>query len=151
MDKIYSEDGAPRAGNGSQYPRNCSAKLPRSRMLKRREDISRRLKTGMKFRGKYLTLVTVSRGLTEPLKSRDEGLPGQKPAMTRMAALVRKSCGRAHDRVRLKRLTREFFRLNQASFQEFESVIFSLERQVENEKDFKRELRELLNKAVSID
>ena len=113
-------------------------------MLKRRGDISRALKKGKKYRGKYLTLVTAPPGLLN-IEIREDGEKRTQPPM--MAALVKKRCGKSVKRVRMKRLVREFFRLRQELFEGYEAVIFYMDTSIENEAEFKAEMLALAEKA----
>ena len=63
-----------------------------------------------------------------------------------MAVLVKKKCGKAHRRVRLKRIVREFYRTNRNLFPDCEAVLFSLESPVYDEKKFKYELSAIAQK-----
>lgn len=124
-----------------------SAELPRSRMLKVRADISRGIRFGDKFPGENLTLIIVGPGVIR--KKPGEECKQYKTGKTlpEMAVLVSKKCGRSYRRIRLKRLVREFFRLNQELFQGCDAVIFSLHKSVEDEKEFKEELKRLSETA----
>lgn len=116
-------------------------------MLKRRDEISRRLKEGAQFRGEYMTLTVVPCETAAAFRDERVEALGKRTNLTRMAVLARKKCGRANKRVRLKRLVREFFRLNQNLFVRYESVIFSLDSIVKDESDFKKELARLSDRA----
>ena len=118
----------------------CSAKLPRRRFLKVRADISRSFRFGTRINGEYLTLIVVPKGIIRVAIDKHEDADGE---FQKTAVLVKRSCGKASRRVRLKRLVREFYRLNQQLFPGCEAVIFSLEKAVDDEKKFKEELMEL--------
>lgn len=73
--------------------------LPRRRRLIRRQDFQATLKNGCCARGRYVRLF-----------AKPNGMP-----FCRFGVSVGKKCGKAVVRNRLKRLTREFFRLHQHS------------------------------------
>jgi ribonuclease P protein component len=121
----------------------CSAELPRSRVLKVRADISRGLKYGKKYSGKYLTLVIVLPGIIRTRRGENKN----ETSAAKMAVLVRKKCGKAYQRNRIKRIVREFYRLNQDKFPNAEAIIFSLESFIDSEEEFKQELSTLADLA----
>jgi len=113
-------------------------------MLKVRAEISHGITAGRKFRGYYLTLIVVDEGI---LSSRRPSFKGKPAEGKRMAVLVGKKLGRAYKRVRAKRLVREFFRLNRDDFPNCDALIFTLERALDDEVEFKREMGELWTMA----
>lgn len=94
----------------------------------------------MRISGEYITIIIVSKGIIRDSKEKKSDSTGN---YQRTAVLVKKSCGKANRRVRIKRLVREFYRLNQDLFPDCEAVIFSLEGAVDDEKKFKEELLRL--------
>lgn len=70
-------------------------RLPRSSSITRREDFLKIRKTGRSKAGRFLILSTLP----------DPALDG-----VRVAFITTKRCGKAHERVRLRRLFREFVR-----------------------------------------
>ncbi len=77
-------------------------RLPRSSSINHREDFLKIRKTGRSKAGRFLILST----LADPL------LDGP-----RVAFITTKKCGKAHDRVRLRRLFREFVRAEVPHFE----------------------------------
>lgn len=90
-----------------------------------------------------MTLVIVPPGI---IRTRLDEMPVEG-LKTRIAVLVSKKCGRAYQRNRVKRITREFYRRNQDEFPASDAVIFSLEIMVDSEEKFKQELNSLLESA----
>jgi len=76
-------------------------RLPRSSSITRREDFLKIRKTGRSKAGRFLILSTLA----------DSSLGGP-----RVAFVTTKRCGKAHERVRLRRLFREFVRENVPQF-----------------------------------
>lgn len=76
-------------------------RLPRNTSITRREDFLRIRKTGRSKAGRFLILSTLA----------DTALDGP-----RVAFITTKRCGKAHDRVRLRRLFREFVRAEVPQF-----------------------------------
>jgi len=70
-------------------------RLPRTSSITRREDFLKIRKTGRSKAGRFLILSTLA----------DPSLDG-----IRVAFITTKRCGKAHERVRLRRLFREFVR-----------------------------------------
>ncbi len=76
-------------------------RLPRSSSITRREDFLKIRKTGRTKAGRFLILSTLA----------DSTLDG-----VRVGFITTKRCGKAHDRVRLRRLFREFVRAEVPQF-----------------------------------
>jgi ribonuclease P protein component len=115
------------------------AKLPKSQVLKSRADIGRIFKQGKWHRGELFNLIIAPNGMLK--KESTESHP-------KFAVLVNKKCGRAVKRNRLKRLSREYFRLNVALFQSYDAVIFAFDRTIEDESALKKEMIELTHKVT---
>ncbi len=77
-------------------------RLPRTSSITRREDFARIRKTGRSKAGRFLILST----LEDP--ALDDG--------PRVAFITTRRCGKAHERVRLRRLFREFVRAEVPQF-----------------------------------
>jgi len=125
---------------------NSSAKLPRSRMLKTPADIGRGLKYGKRFSGKYMSIYLVPAGIIRRKMAADALKNESGESYPSFAVLVRKKCGKAHRRNRLKRLAREYYRLNQNRLPGFAAVIFSLERNVGEDADLMSDLEKLIGR-----
>jgi len=113
-------------------------------MLKVRADISRSVKYGQRVSGKYLTVIFVSPGIIriKPGESAEEIVRNQ-PKLT---VLVRKKCGCSVKRNRLKRIAREFFRLNQDLFGGCAAVVFDIYNSIDDENCFKNEMESICRK-----
>jgi ribonuclease P protein component len=116
-------------------------------MLKVRGEISRGFKLGDKVRGKYLTIIAMKPGTLRKPRPLQQTISHKYTELTKIAVLTTKKCGRAVARNHLKRITREYFRLHQHYFQNFEAVIFSIDKEVLDEAEYLREL-ELLSLQV---
>ena len=129
---------------------NFSAKLPKKAVLNVRGDISRAIKKGKRIPGKYCCLIRVSEGILRPPKNADisSNRWNHKKLGPKFAVLIKKKCGSAVKRNRMKRIVREYFRNNKELFMGEEAVIFALENRVEDEADFKKELEVLSGKNL---
>ncbi|MBC8203958.1 ribonuclease P protein component [bacterium] len=126
------------------------AKLPKKAILNIRGDISRAVKKGKRIQGKYCCMIRVSEGIIRPSKNDETSanLWNHKKLGPKFAVLVKKKCGSAVKRNRMKRIVREFFRNNKELFMGEEAVVFALENRVEDEADFKKELEVLSGKNL---
>jgi len=118
-------------------------------MLKFPADIGRGLKYGRRYSGKFMSIYLVPAGIIRRRMEADTLKNESGETIPSFAVLVRKKCGKAHRRNRLKRLAREYYRLNQNKFLGFDAVIFSLERNVDEDADLKSDLEKLTGRIRS--
>ena len=122
---------------------NYSAKLPRSESLKKSSDIQRVLKSGRRIKGEFITIIFTFKG--KVLAERN-GYIGS--GRTKYAVLVNKKCGKAVRRNRIKRIIREFYRLHKSVFIDAETVIFKVDRFIEDDSKLLQELTVLGKKII---
>lgn len=123
----------------------CNARLPRSESLKASSDIRRCLESGMKIRGKFITIILCKKGTTA-LTGKKRGENNINAA--KYAVLVRKKCGKAVMRNRIKRIIREYYRLNKHIFRDAEAVIFKVDEFIEDDSILLQELKNLSKNIV---
>ena len=96
-------------------------RLPRSSSITRREDFLKIRKTGRSKAGRYLVLSTLP----------DPALDG-----VRVAFITTRRCGQAHERVRLRRLFREFVRAEVPEFTDPRRYLVTIALQSARNADF---------------